>query len=198
MHLLVPPFGSFDYNALLPLGIVAVTPLLVLIVDLIMPPVDARRGIAVGISVAGLLGAAYVLIRQYLSHQFGPAFGFGFILGGFSIAFSLIIIAAAIFSLLMVPTERDDEKEGPDCALMMWSTLGAMLMSGAADLMTIFLGLEILSLGALLLVRHDQGRERHPQARSARGCVQILDPLIDGEWIHALRHGAACSERAVP
>src|SRR6202044_1241459 len=128
-HLLIPPFGNFDYNAILPLGIIAVTPLLVLLADLVMPPGQARRGIAVGVSVAGLLAAAYVLVVQYQSHQFGPAFGFGFILGGFSIAFCLIIIAAALFSILMVPTERDDEKEGPVCALMLWSTLGAMLMS---------------------------------------------------------------------
>ncbi len=61
-HLLVPPFGSFDYNALFPLGIVAITPLLVLLADLVMPSGEPRRGIAVGISVAGLLAATYVLI----------------------------------------------------------------------------------------------------------------------------------------
>ncbi|MGH7714710.1 MAG: NADH-quinone oxidoreductase subunit N [Vulcanimicrobiaceae bacterium] len=188
MHLLVPPFGSFDYNALLPLGIVAVTPLLALVVDLIMPPVDARRGIAVGISVAGLLGAAYVLIRQYLSHQFGPAFGFGFILGGFSIAFNLIIIAAAIFSLLMVPTERDDEKEGPVCALMMWSTLGAMLMSGAADLMTIFLGLEILSLALYCLcgMIKSASEIRKREAREAALKYLILSSMASGFMLYGM------------
>lgn len=148
---LVPPFGNFDYAALLPLVIVAVTPLVVLVVDLIMPKGRARQGIGVGISVAGLLGAIYVLVKQYIGHEFGPAFGFGFVLGGFSIAFCLIVCVAAIFSLLMIPTERDEDKEGPVCALMLWGTLGAMLMSGAADLMTIFLGLEILSLALYCL-----------------------------------------------
>ena len=32
-------------------------------------------------------------------------------------------------------------------AIMLWSACGAMLMAGAANLMTIFLGLELLSLG---------------------------------------------------
>lgn len=187
-HLLVPPFGNFDYNAILPLGIIAVTPLLVLLADLVMPPGEARRGIAVGVSVAGLIAAAYVLIVQYQSHQFGPAFGFGFILGGFSIAFCLIIIAAALFSILMVPTERDDEKEGPVCALMLWSTLGAMLMSGAADLMTIFLGLEILSLALYCLCGMIKGASdiRKREAREAALKYLILSSMASGFMLYGM------------
>ncbi len=194
---LVPPFGSFDYSALLPLGIVAVTPLIGLLADLIMPAGEPRRGIVIGISVAGLLGAIYVLVRQYVSHQFGPAFGYGFILGGFSIAFNLIVCAAAIFSLLMVPTQRDDDKEGPICALMMWSTLGAMLMAGAADLMMIFLGLEILSLALYclcgMIARASDVRKR--EAREAALKYLILSSMATGFMLYgmALLFGATGS-----
>ena len=98
IQMLVPPYGNFDYLALLPLGIVAVTPLVVLLADLVLPAGGFRRFTLVGLSVAGLLGAIYTLVQQYASHQFGPAFGYGFILGGFSIAFNIIVCVAAIFS----------------------------------------------------------------------------------------------------
>lgn len=187
-HMLVPPFNNFDYSALLPLGIVAITPLIVLIADLLMPTGEPRRGIAVGISVFGLLAAIYVLVEQYVNHQFGPAFGFGFVLGGFSIAFCLIICVAAIFSILMIPTERDDEKEGPVCALMLWSTAGAMLMSGAADLMTIFLGLEILSLALYCLCGMIKGASdvRKREAREAALKYLILSSMASGFMLYGM------------
>ena len=185
---LVPPFGNFDYTALLPLGIVALTPLVVLLADLLIPQGQPRRGIPVGISVAGLLGSAYVLVRQYINHDFGPAFGFGFVLGGFSIAFSLIIVVAAVFSVLMIPTERDDEKEGPVCALMLWSTAGAMLMAGAADLMTIFLGLEILSLALYCLCGMIKGATevRKREARESALKYLILSSMASGFMLYGM------------
>lgn len=194
---LVPPFGNFDYETLLPLGIVAVTPLVVLLVDLILPSRRPRRGIAVTISVLGLLGAIYELVQQYISHRFGPAFGYGFILGGFSIAFNLIVCAAAIFSLLMVPTQHEDEKEGPVCALMTWSALGAMLMAGAADLMMIFLGLEILSLALYCLcgMIARASDVRKAEARESALKYLILSSMATGFMLYgmALLFGATGS-----
>jgi NADH-quinone oxidoreductase subunit N len=185
---LVPPYGAFDYQAILPLVIVAGTPLIVLLADLVMPRGGVRRGVAPGISILGLLGAAYVLVQQHGTHRFGPAFGFGFILGGFSIAFSLIIIASAIFSLLMVPSERDEEKEGPACALMLWSALGAMLMAGAGDLMMIFLGLEILSLALYclcgMIARASEVRKR--EARESALKYLILSSMASGFMLYGM------------
>ena len=44
---------------------------------------------------------------------------------------------------------------------MLWSACGAMLMTGAANLMMIFLGLELLSLGLYCLcARVDRARRR--------------------------------------
>lgn len=198
---LIPPYGSFDYLALLPMGIVAVTPLIVLLADLILPRGEARRFALVGLSVAGLLGAIYVLVQQYMSHQFGPAFGYGFILGGFSIAFNLIVCVAAILSLLMIPTQHDDEKEGPVCALMVWSALGAMLMAGAADLMMIFLGLEILSLALYCLCGMIQRASdvRKREARESALKYLILSSMATGFMLYgmALLFGATGSVNLV-
>lgn len=194
---LVPPFGAFDYNAVLPLTIVALTPLLVLLYDLLMPAGAPRRTGSVAVGIAGLVVAGAVLLRQYAAHAFGPAFGSGFILGGFSIVFSLIIVVAAIFSLILVLSQRDDEKAGPACALMLWSASGAMLMAGAADLMTIFLGLEILSLALYCLCgmvsRASQARRN--EARESALKYLILSSMASGFMLYgmALLYGTSGS-----
>ncbi|MBV8074663.1 MAG: NADH-quinone oxidoreductase subunit N [Candidatus Eremiobacteraeota bacterium] len=195
--MLAQPFPVSDYVAILPLTIVAVTPLLILLLDLILPTGAPRRDSAVAVGIAGLLLAAYVLVRQYLAHQFAPAFGFGFILGGFSIAFSLIVVASAIFSLLMVLPQRDDEKVGPSCALMLWSAAGAMLMAGAGDLMTIFLGLEILSLALYCLcgMVSKASDVRRREARESALKYLILSSMASGFMLYgmALLFGATGS-----
>ena len=58
---------------------------------------------------------------------------------------------AGIFSLLFAHALGRDDQAGGAIALMLWSASGAMLMAGAANLMTIFLGLELLSLALYCL-----------------------------------------------
>ena len=60
------------------------------------------------------------------------------------------MIALAGSLILYGSIGRDDRIAG-SVALMMWSAAGAMLMAGAANLMTIFLGLELLSLALYCL-----------------------------------------------
>ena len=186
--LLLPSFTSFDYYAVLPLTMVALTPLLVLLFDLILPAGAPRRAGSVSVGIAGLLVAGILLVRQYAAHAFGAAFGSGFILGGFSIVFSMIVVVAAILSLLLVLSQRDDEKAGPACALMLWSASGAMLMAGAADLMTIFLGLEILSLALYCLCgmvsRASQARRN--QARESALKYLILSSMASGFMLYGM------------
>ncbi|MBV8354120.1 MAG: NADH-quinone oxidoreductase subunit N, partial [Candidatus Eremiobacteraeota bacterium] len=184
---LVPPFGSFDYNALLPLAVVAVTPLLVLILDLVLPG-GVRRNVSVTITVLGLAIAGVLLAQQYKQHLFGAAFGSGFVLGGFSIVFNEIIVVAAIFSAILVLSQRDDQKVGPACALMLWSASGAMLMAGAADLMTIFLGLEILSLALYCLcgMVSRATEERRREARESALKYLILSSMASGFLLYGM------------
>ena len=60
-------------------------------------------------------------------------------------------MVAAIFSLLMAYGLGRDDQIGGGVALMLWSATGAMLMAGAANLLTIFLGIELLSLALYCL-----------------------------------------------
>ncbi|BDE07144.1 NADH-quinone oxidoreductase subunit N [Vulcanimicrobium alpinum] len=142
--------SAADYAALLPFLIVVVTPLAVLFVDLFLKGEgQGRRGIAVMLAVLGLVAASLVEVRQY-PHDYA-AFGGAFVQGGFSIVFSEVVIVATIATLLLtVGIGRTDQVAGTT-ALLLWSAGGAMLMAGAANLMMVFLGLELLSLALYAL-----------------------------------------------
>ena len=145
---LVIPYGSADWAAIVPTFVAGVTALVVLIADLTLPK-KVRRLCGILIAIAGLaLAGVYALGGWH--HPFA-AFGGAFVNGGFAIAFEEIVVVAAIFSLLMAAKLGRDDQAGAGIALMLWSATGAMLMAGAANLLTIFLGLELLSLALYCL-----------------------------------------------
>ena len=142
--------SAADYAALLPWFVVAVVPLAILFVDLFFRSAGPlRRGVAVGLAIAGLVAAGVLAAEQY-PHDYA-AFGGAFVQGGFSIVFSEIVIIATIATLLLsIGVGRSDQVAGTT-ALLLWSASGAMLMAGAANLLMVFLGLELLSLGLYCL-----------------------------------------------
>jgi NADH-quinone oxidoreductase subunit N len=145
---LTSPFGSADWATLVPTIVVGIAGLLVLLADLTLPR-KYRRSAGIALGLAGLLVAG-VLAASMWGHPFA-AFGGGFINGGFTIAFEEIVIVAAVLSLMLAYSLGRDDQSGAALALLLWSATGAMLMAGAANLMTIFLGLELLSLGLYCL-----------------------------------------------
>jgi NADH-quinone oxidoreductase subunit N len=141
------PYNMLDWTAVLPLFIVGGTALVVLFADLLMR--RANGWVSLGIGIAGLIGAGGYAASTYgVNHN---AFGGGFVLGGFAVVFQEIIIVSALFSLALYRANSHPERMGGITALVLWATSGAMLMAGAANLMTIFLGLELLSLALYCL-----------------------------------------------
>ncbi len=179
-----------DYVALLPAFLVAVVPLLMLFVDLFFRGQGTvRRSVAVGIAIAGLVAAGAILAEQY-PHDYA-AFGGAFIQGGFSIVFSEIVIVATIATLLLsVGVGRDDQVAGTT-SLVLWSASGAMLMAGAANLMAVFLGLELLSLALYCLCAMSPRRT----ARESALKYLILSSMASGFLLYgsALLFGATAS-----
>ena len=72
---------------------------------------------------------------------------------------------------------------------MLWSACGAMLMAGAANLLTIFLGLELLSLGLYCLCGM---ADRKTVARVG---AEISHPLVDGVAASCSSAWRCCSAR---
>lgn len=182
--------ANADYAALLPAFLVACVPLLLLFVDLFFRGQGRlRRGVAVAIAIAGLVVAGIILARQYPADY--AAFGGAFVQGGFSIVFSEIVIVATIASLLLsIGVGRDDQVAGTT-SLLLWSASGALLMAGAANLMTVFLGLELLSLALYCLCAMSSRRT----ARESALKYLILSSMASGFLLYgsALLFGATGS-----
>ncbi len=145
---MINPYGALDWSAVAPLFIAGGAAVVVLLQDLLMPKPAGRVSIAIG--MLGLIAAgiyAGTSIRTgstfNLTHD---AFHGGFMLGGFAVVMEIVVIIAALITLAMLRPDVRPQRVGGTVALILWATSGAMLMCGSANLMTVFLGLELLSL----------------------------------------------------
>jgi len=142
------PFGHADWSAILPVGIVAASALAILIADFFAGR-NGQRYVSIVIGLLGTTAAGYFAAHQF-GHNYDAFFG-GFMVGGFATVFQLIILIATAGSLILYATIGAPQRVAGMTAIMLWSACGAMLMAGAANLMMIFLGLELLSLGLYAL-----------------------------------------------
>jgi NADH-quinone oxidoreductase subunit N len=143
-----PPFTHADWSAVLPVSVVAVTALVVLIADLFLTGHE-QRYVFIGIALLGTIAAAAIAARQF-GHEYDAFFG-GFMMGGFATVFQEIVLISAAGSLILYGAIGPPQRVAGMTSIMLWSACGAMLMAGAANLMMIFLGLELLSLGLYAL-----------------------------------------------
>jgi NADH-quinone oxidoreductase subunit N len=179
---------SADWLAVAPLTTVAVAALVVLLVDLVAPK-NVDRYFAIGIAIFGLVVAAAECVFGY-GHDYA-AFSGAFIIGGFSVVFQEIILICAAGSIALYGAIGASERVPGAVALMLWSTSGAMLMAGAGNLMTIFLGLELLSLALYCLC----GLANRPTSRESALKYLILSSTASAFMLYgmALLFGASGS-----
>ncbi len=189
---MLPAIANFptatDAGALLPATIVALTALVALFFDLLVPAAT-RRLLAVLVAAIGLAGAGIVLALHYGDHAI--AFDGAFVQGGFSTVFSEIIVIATLATLTLgLGVGRDDQVAG-STALILWSASGAMLMTGAGNLLTVFLGIELLSLGLYCLC----AISTRASAREAALKYLVLSSMASGFLVFgmALLFGASGS-----
>jgi NADH-quinone oxidoreductase subunit N len=137
---------------ILPELILAGVAMLILLVDAARP----SRGSAMAVvAFVGLLAAAAVVVRQWLV----PAADELTVLGGmiavdrFALFFRLVILGCAAMGVLLGAhyLERTGEGRGEYYALLLFATSGMTLLASAADLIVVFLALEVLSLSLYVL-----------------------------------------------
>lgn len=182
--------SSADFGVLVPAAFTALGALVVMFVDLFARRATfTRRAVAVVLGIIALL-ATGVLEAQGYGHDL-VAFGGAFVQGGFAVVFSEIVVIATIATLLLsLGVGRDDQVAGTT-ALTLWSATGALIMAGAANLMTVFLGLELLSLALYCLCAMSTRRS----ARESALKYLILSSLASAVLLYgsALLFGATGS-----
>jgi NADH-quinone oxidoreductase subunit N len=135
---------GIDYGAILPELIVVSTAIVVLFLDLVVPA--DRRGWLAGVTVVGLLGALAATFPLWGQNR--AAFGDTVVADSLAAFFNVLLIAISILTVLISPRflRALDLDYGEYYILLLGATAGMMLLASATSLMTIFLGIELLSI----------------------------------------------------
>ncbi len=155
--------SDLNAGAILPESLVIVTLVLVLVGDLIA----GRRaaGWLPYAAIAGLLGAITTLVLQWDTAQ-PLAFFRSFNADDLSIVFRGIIALSAVATILMSVryVVQSSTSLTEFLAILLTAALGGMFLSGANDLVTIFIALETLSIASYLLTGYTK---RDPRSNEA-------------------------------
>jgi len=114
----------------------------------------------------GGLGAALVLLALQWNAPLQPAFLGSFLADNLSIAFRGVVASSTLLSLLISwrYVERSGTPVGEYAAILLAATLGAMVLCGSTDLVTIFVSLETLSVASYLLAGYMKRDARSSEA----------------------------------
>jgi NAD(P)H-quinone oxidoreductase subunit 2 len=154
---------QLNAGAILPEGIVIITLLSVLVGDLIFGRIAARN--LSYIAVGGLLLAIAALTLQW-DNPNPTAFIGAYSSDPLSIVFRAIIALSAAVTILMSISyvEQTGTALAEFVTILLTATLGGMLLSGATELVTIFVSLETLSISSYLMTGY---MKRDPRSNEA-------------------------------
>ncbi len=159
-----------DFIALLPEILVCLTALLVIAFDLLIDPTtpaNERTGKLSFITGAGLAAALGVLVGLQLGgYQGSFNFYYTFMPDAMAIFFrgALLISGLLTLGLSVDYVKRHIKHPGEFFALICLATLGAMFLTAAAEITTLYLSLELLSLSSFVLVGMRKDRPRSAEA----------------------------------
>jgi len=149
-------FPAVSVRALLPVLVVLGTAGLVLVLDLLPP--RARKGHLPVVSLAGIVLA--LLSTTWLWGEETRAFHGMIVLDGYALFLQLVICyAAGLVVLLSIDYLHERGLEsGEYYALVLFATVGMLLMAAAGDLIVVFLSLELMSLSLYVLAGYFRAR----------------------------------------
>lgn len=152
-----PP--DLDFAAVLPILVVVLTGIVALIIEMLHPKKSNESIVMVslgGLLLAGLVAGNNLNIvpheamgGMYHFDAFGTTIQFIVILG----TFLAIVFSEGYLRAKRIPF-------GEIYPLMLWSSVGAMMMAATQNLLVIFLGLEILSVALYVMAGLSRGEEK--------------------------------------
>lgn len=139
-----------DLLALWPETVMMLSACGVLVADIIVPH---HRKHVIGWSCFAIV-CVTLLFLALLPPQGGSVLSGMFIADGYGAFFKAIFLISSALTILVSLRYLDDENShhGEYYALLLFATLGMMLMASGGDLITIYLGLELMSLPTYVLV----------------------------------------------
>ena len=141
-----------NWSLIAPEVIVCAAAVIVMLIDAFARP--AQRWITGGVSLVGLAVAAVASICLWANGTpSADAFNGMIVLDELRLGFTLIFLLVSALTLLLsiVWAESEQLPAGEFHSLLLFATVGMMLMASGNDLVIVFLGLEILSIATYVL-----------------------------------------------
>lgn len=174
-----------DMQSILPILFVVGWACVLLLVDVFIK----HRGLTFWLTVFGLGGALYFAIGHIGTEV--TAFNEMLSVDGFAVFLYVIVLASGLLAVLLAYDylKRMDIFRGEYFVLMLFSIAGIMLMASAADLIVVFLALELLSIPLYILAAFAQPR---PESEEAGMKYFLLGAFAGGFVLYgvALVYGA--------
>ena len=138
------------------------TGLILLLLDLIV----RKKEVVAAVGIAGALVALYGTCKLYGVYESQGVFAGMFVLDGYANFFKLIFYLNVILTICISFKYMAIEKAsyGEYYALLMFATTGMMIMVSAADLIVLYLGLELMALSTYILVGITRKQQRSNEA----------------------------------
>src|SRR5688500_9904792 len=141
-----------NWSIIAPEVIVCAAAVIVMLVDAFTRP--TQRWITGGISLGGLVLAGVASVLLWINGTpSADAFNGMIVLDELRLGFTLIFLLVSVLTLLLsiVWVEYEQLPAGEFHSLLLFATVGMMLMASGNDLVIVFLGLEILSIATYVL-----------------------------------------------
>lgn len=136
--------------------------LILMLLDLVVK----KKELIAAVGIAGTLVAMYGTYKLYGFYDPQTAFAGMFVVDGYSNFFKLIFYLNIILTICISLKYMTIEKAsfGEYYALLMFSTTGMMIMASAADLIVLYLGLELMALSTYILAGFMRTQPRSNEA----------------------------------
>jgi NADH-quinone oxidoreductase subunit N len=153
---------SADYSTIWPLIFLTVWACVLLLVDLFIP--KDRKGLTALLSVLGLAITLGLTLTQFDAQQTG--FGEMVVADGFSTFVNALLLVSGLLGIALAYgyVKRMGLERGEYYTLLLFSVTGMMLMAQAADLIVVFLALELLSIPLYVLAAFARPRVESEEA----------------------------------
>ncbi len=142
---------TFNILSILPILVLAGFGMLVLLVDVMSARKLGEKNLLAYLSLAGIVIATIVSRNSTATTLF--SFNETFTIDNYALFFNILFLLSTGLVILISHSyiKREDINHGEYYALLMFSTIGMMLMASGADLLNIFIGLEVMSISIYIL-----------------------------------------------
>jgi len=155
-------FAAINVATIMPEVILSIMAMVLLLVNVFVP--SKQKTYLTWLSLLGIIGAGLYAASGW--GQNTSSFSGSVVLDNFAIFFKLIFLVSAGLAVLISDQymERENCNHGELYPLILFATTGMMLMASGTDLMTVFLGLELMSISLYVLAGFNRANLKSNEA----------------------------------